>query len=87
MAKGSDSEDLSLIPGFGFLRQSLVNKAEGIFEAMTFLWSYADNQQVYCTLLTYIAVLLNVFNVFIYTLLMFVFRIFWIHGIKMNGTS
>jgi len=32
MAKGSDSEDLSLIPGFGFLRQSLVNKAEGIFE-------------------------------------------------------
>ena len=79
MAKGSDSEDLSLIPGFGFLRQSLVNKAEGIFEAMTFLWSYVDNQQVYCTLLTYIAVLLNVFNVFIYTLLMFVFRIFWIH--------
>ena len=86
MAKGSDSEDLSLIPGFGFLRQSLVNKAEGIFEAMTFLWSYVENRQVYSTLLTYI-VLLNVFDISIDTLLMLVFRIFWIHGIKMNGTS
>ena len=75
MAKGSDSEDLSLIPGFGFLRQSLVNKAEGIFEASTFLWSYVDNQQVYRTLLTYF-ILLDVFDILRDALLMFVFRIF-----------
>ena len=29
----SDSEDLSLIPGFGFLPQTMVSRAERIFQA------------------------------------------------------
>jgi len=32
MSEGDDSEDLSLIPGFGFLPQTMVTKAERIFE-------------------------------------------------------
>ena len=36
MCEGDDSEDLSLIPGFGFLPQSMVTKAERIFQANFF---------------------------------------------------